>query len=351
VKPANTSIFIAALIVALTAGGAPLYAQVMNSPLAPVASGGDDKPWNQGVTHESRQAARDLFLEGNRLFRIPLFARAAEQYMTALRKWKHPAFYFNLALAELNVGQEVQAREHLVLALQFGEEPLGAEQFQEAQKQLREVESQLGRIRVTCPTPSAEITLDGGTLFTGPGSYEGWLKAKAHELTAKSPGYISEARRVIVSSGKLEDVELKLVTLSEATDTARRWATWKPWAVVAAGGAIVASAGVVHVLSSRNFSAYDEKFLHLPCARTAGCTDDDLGPDLSGQLSRAKLQQQIAVGGYIAGGSIVATGIVLLYMNRPRLLEQNGKRPSAVAVTILPVATPEVLGIWASFNH
>ncbi|HEX2690676.1 MAG TPA: hypothetical protein VHN14_28865 [Kofleriaceae bacterium] len=142
-------------------------------------------------------------MEGNRLFKIPLFGRAAEQYTAALRQWKHPAFYFNLALAQLNLGKDVEAHDSLEQALKYGEEPLGAERFQEAKKQLQEVERQLGRLHVTCQTLGAEVTLDGVLLFTGPGSYEGWVKAQDHEITAKNPDYLAQARRVTISPGKL----------------------------------------------------------------------------------------------------------------------------------------------------
>ncbi|TMQ23258.1 MAG: hypothetical protein E6J90_10935 [Deltaproteobacteria bacterium] len=103
---------------------------------------GDDKPWNRGVPLATREGARVVFLEGNRLFKVPLFAQAAEQYLAALTKWKHPAFYFNLAIAQLNLGQDLEARDSLEHALQHGAEPLGALEFQEAQKQLKEVERQ-----------------------------------------------------------------------------------------------------------------------------------------------------------------------------------------------------------------
>lgn len=136
-------------------------------------------------------------------------------------------FHLDLALAQLKRGQEIDARENLEHALQHGEESLGAEQFKEAQKQLREVERQLGRIRVSCQLVGAEVMLDGVALFTGPGSYHGWVKAKDHDLTAKKQGYRSEARRVTVSSGELQDIELRLPTLSKATNTSRRWAAWK----------------------------------------------------------------------------------------------------------------------------
>jgi tetratricopeptide (TPR) repeat protein len=282
-------------------------------------------PWSQGVAAEERQAARKLFLEGNRLFRVPLFAKAAEQYAAALSKWKHPAFYFNLALAQLNLGKEIEAHESLEHALEHGEKPLGAEQFEEAQKQLAEVKRQIGRIRVTCRTPGAEVTLDGATLFIGPGSFEGWAKAKSHVVTAKKTGYLSEARRVTVSPAALQDIDLRLITLSQATDASRRWAVWKPWAIVAIGGAITTAGGVLHVLSFRNFNDYDAQFSGLECVKQSdshGCSEEEIGSDLNNLLGRAKQQQAIAMGSYIIGSSMIIAGIVSLYLNRLQLTER-----------------------------
>jgi tetratricopeptide (TPR) repeat protein len=301
---------------------------------------------------ERRVAARALFREGNRLSRIPLFARAAEQYAAALSLWKHPAFHFNLALAQLNLGQEVEARASLERALAHGEEPLGAK-AQEARSRLQEVTRQLGRIRVTCRTPGAEVTLDGATLFIGPGSHQGWVKAAAHELTAKQAGFLSEARRVTVSAGELQDLELTLVTLTQATDASRRWAAWKPWAVAAAGATVAAAGGVLHALSARSFNAHDQRFLRLPCVtdphpRRPGCTQAEIGPDLNGQLSRAGQQQRMAVGAYLAGGSLIAAGVALLYLNRPHLAERGAPARSAA---IVPVASGDMIGVLMSVSR
>jgi hypothetical protein len=332
----------------LTYASGPLRAQSTSDP---TVVGGDDKPWTRGVSAETRQAARDLFLEGNRLFKIPLFARAAEKYTEALGKWKHPAFYFNLALAQLNLGQDVEAHESLEQALRHGVEPLGAVQFQEAKKQLQEVERQLGRIRVTCPTVGAEVTLDGAPLFIGPGSYEGWVKAQAHEITAKKPNYLAQAKRVTVSPGKLQELDLRLVTLGEAADTGRRWAIWKPWAVVGAGVVVAAASGGLHALSARQFSDYDQQFQQQSCAQMDGCTESEIF-ELNKQLSRATREQQLAVGGYVAGGSVIAAGVVLLYLNRPRLEEQEGAtRSSASSITVVPEVSRDTFGILVSVSH
>jgi hypothetical protein len=307
---------------------------------------GDDKPWNRGVPLPTREAARLVFLEGNRLFNVPLFAPAAEQYLAALGTWKHPAFYYNLAFAQLNLGQDLEARDSLEQALKYGPEPLGTEEFQEAKKQLQDIERHLGRIRVSCPTDGAEVTLDGATLFTGPGSKEVWVKAQPHEVSAKKAEYVTQAKRVTISPDTKATIDLSLSKLVED----RPWAVWKPWAVVGTGIAIAATGGVFHALSARNFNAYDKAFLALPCADT-GCMDSDISPKLGSQLDRARQEQRVAVGGYIVGGALVVTGAVLVYMNRPHLAEHGATGSSGKAVAMVPLISADTFGLLVMVSY
>lgn len=344
-KTTKPWIFIGVIVSGLMASRAPLHAQSAD---APSAAGGENMPWNQGVTGETREAARTLFLEGNRLFKIPLFAQAVEKYGEALDKWKHPAFYFNLAIAQLNLGQDLEAREHLEQALKYGAEPLGADRFQEAQKQLLEVQRHLGRIRVSCPTPGAEVTLDGVALFTGPGNHEVWVKAQAHEVAAKRADYVTQSKHVTAAAGKLEPLTLSLHKLIED----RPWAVWKPWAVVGSGVVIAVAGGVVHALSARDFKSYDATFVTLTClTKVPGCTEDAIYEEnkhLSSRLSRARLEQKIAVGGYIAGGAVIAAGVALLYLNRPHLMERED---TATGIAMVPVVSPDMLGVLVTVSH
>ena len=319
----------------------------------PMVSDETDKPWSQGVTAEERRAARQLFREGNRMFRLPLYAKAVELYTAALSKWKHPAFYFNLAIAQLNLGKEIEARENLQHALKYGEQGLAEEEFREAHKQLKELERQLGRIRVRCRTQGAEVSLDGVTLFIGPGSYEGWTKAKSHELTAKKSGYLSEARRVMVTPDNPQDIELKLVTLSEAADTGRRWAVWKPWTVVVVGGAVAIAGGLLHSRAFNEFKAYDNDVRDLCTTKPeSGCQSSDPAlKELVPELALAQREQAIAVGGYIVGGSLIAAGVVLLYLNRPRLVEQNASGLLGNQIAIIPTMSSDMIGAIMSGNY
>lgn len=315
---------------------------------APNIAGSEDMPWNRGVSVETRIAAREVFLEGNRLFKVPLFSQAALKYGEAISQWKHPAFYFNLALAEINLGQYVEARADLERALKYGEEPLRTDRFREAEKQLVEVERHLGRIRVRCPTPGAEITLDGALLFTGPGDREIWVKAQAHEVIAKQPGYATQSRRVTVVPGAREAVDLSLHKLVED----RPWAAWKPWAVVGAGVGLAAASGAVQALSARDFTAYDNEFVKLECA-AMGCTERQIGPRLNARLRRARLEKQLAFGGYVAAGVALASGVVLLYMNQPHLREQQGDdaNPGSTGIAVAPVVSVDMLGVTLTVSH
>lgn len=319
-------------------------ARVAADPAPAIKLDGDDKPWNRGVPLPVRETARDLFLEGNRLFHIPVYPRAADKYVAALARWKHPAIYFNLALAQLNLGQEVEAHDSLQQAVEHGADPLGPEQFAEAQRQLHELERQMARIRISCATPGAEVSLDGAVVFVGTGSRERWVRAAAHEVTAKRPDYLSEARRLTVAPGQVQDVDLHLITLSEAQDSGRRWRPWKPWAVVAAGGAIAIAGGVIHALSYKNFKDFDNGVSRLPCATAGGCTAQQIGPALGDQLSAANRDQKIAAGAYIAGGTVVAAGVLLLYLNRPRLAEDDGAHAPTGSVAIVPAISPDAIG-------
>jgi len=117
-------------------------------------------------------------------------------------------FHFEAALAQRRLDRDVEAHESLKRALRYGEVALEAEQFREVQKQLEEVERRLGRIRVSCRLEVAEVALDGVKLFTCPGSYEGWVKAKDHEFVTTRPGDQPQVRRVTVSAGELRDIDL-----------------------------------------------------------------------------------------------------------------------------------------------
>jgi hypothetical protein len=71
---------------------------------------------------------------------------------------------------------------------------------------------------------------------------------------------------------------------------------------------------------------------------------------MKAQLSRAQLERKLAIGGYIAGGSMIALGVVLVYLNRPHLLEQ-GAPDARNTVAVVPTLSANTVGVLVTVSR
>jgi hypothetical protein len=79
---------------------------------------------------------------------------------------------------------------------------------------------------------------------------------------------------------------------------------------------------------------------------------DEIGPALNDKLQRAERQQTIAIGSYVVGSVVIATGAALLYMNRRRLLEQGvDEAPPAGRISIAPTLSGDSIGVSVHIRH
>ena len=320
-----------------------------------VDAGGE--PWSEGVSLDQRQQARQLFLEGNRFFKIPIFPRAIERYEAAVAIWPHPRFYFNLAVAQLNHGDDVAARQSFERSLAHGDGALGQEQHAEARRLRAEIEGRLGRVRVTCTTRGAAIAIDGKHALdcAGDGELLVWLGPGAHELGATKSGYLPVTQEIAISAGDITPVSIALITLGEAHDESRRWPVWIPWSVLGTGAAIIAVGAGVHSRAASNYSAHDDRFVMLDCIVepdpiSPGCPAEAIPPDLDDTLRRADRQQRLAVGLYVAGGALLAAGVALQVLNRARPLERGSRESSPAMAEIVPVLSRDFVGASARLH-
>ncbi len=144
-----------------------------------------------------------MFLEGNRLFKIPLFAQAVEKYTEAIGKWRHPAFYFNLALAQLNLGQDVEAQRQPRGGHAARRGAAGRGRAPGGQEAARRDRAPPGPARGELPDARRGGHAGRrGAAHSGPGRREVWVKARAHEITAKQSEYVIQSKRVTVGPGR-----------------------------------------------------------------------------------------------------------------------------------------------------
>jgi tetratricopeptide (TPR) repeat protein len=293
-----------------------------------------ERPWARGVPRERQAKALELFRAGNAKLRDALYRVARERYLEALKVWDHPAIHYNLSLSLMNLDQPVEAWEHLQLALKYGAAPLDADKMDQALRYKGLVEKQLTRLTIRCSLEGSAVRLDGNTLFTGPGQWEGMVRAGAHSVVATHDGYVPAEKALTLLGGETRELEMTMFRTEDLTEYRRVLPVAVPW-VVLGGGAAVAAAGVGLQLAAKGaYAGYDAAVAACAAPESLGCT---LRPDIASRRSSGDTLQALAWTTFVVGGAAVITGSVLVYVNRPQayLRTVEVAQPTAALVPVL----------------
>jgi hypothetical protein len=306
--------------------------------------GGDNRPWAAGVSPAEQKAALLAFREGNAQLNDGLFAKAAELYRKALTHWKHPAIYYNLSLALMNVDQPVEAYESMQAATTFGEGPIDKDKFEHAKEYLLLLEKQIASIEVSCDKVGAKVSVDGKEVFVAPGTFKQRVRIGRHTFVADKKGYQTRINAPFIGPGEKFRIELKLYTAEELTRYNRRWqTTWMPYAVIGAGAAIGLAGVGLELGADAKYNDYDK--------RIAACNMNNMGCPSSTELTDLKASgdtmKTLGFVAYGVAGGTVAAGILLAVLNRPQaytirpeeLQAEQDKR-----ISIKPVISPTTAG-------
>ena len=299
----------------------------------------DDKPWAANVSAANQKNALALYQKGNTFFEQAQYKEAYAEYQQALALWDHPAIRYNAAVCLFNLDRPVEAYENMVAALRFGDAPLGHDLYKQGLNYKKLLEGQLAVLEIRADDEGATVSLDGKQLFIAPGRETRRVQAGDHQIVAAKPGYETATEPIRVPAGATRTIVLKLKPLAAARRLERRWANWKPWAVVVAG-AVVGAAGLAWWFPAKqDFEDYDAAFAS---ACRDGCTqalleekmETDAGLRLRGE-GQEKANISYALFG--VGGAGVAVGMVLVLLNQKRLGEpvvQPTVGPDRVGATI-----------------
>jgi hypothetical protein len=276
-------------------------------------------PWERGVTAQQMQQAHLHFQLGLALHKQLLLQEAAAEYEAALSQWKHPKIHFYLSRVWMKLGRPVATYEALLEALRWGRRGLAQHDYELARQMQRDLlGTQVAELEVACEEAGAEVTLDGTSLFIGPAQRRVIVSAGKHQIVARKPEHLTETRSIALFPGERKRIEVELRAVDEITKPTRLWASWKPWAVVGSGAVVLMAGGVMHRISATNFASYDREFTER-CMLGGGCPDGQVS-DLTDRLHWARRQQQIAISSYVAGGVTMACGLILVYLNKPKMV-------------------------------
>jgi PEGA domain len=271
-------------------------------------------PWSVGVTAAQKDAAHALLDAGNALFLQRDYAGALEQYRKAVAQWDHPAIRFNIVRCLIQLDRSVEAADNLKLALEYGAAPLEDAVYSEALAYQKLLAKQIADVAVSCAQAGVSVSLDGQPLLACPGTQTRRVAPGRHQLVGSKDGFLTKTSDVVIAGGETQTVSVELVPLSAAT-ISHRWAEWKPWVVLGSGLVVLGVGGLVEYQSSQDMAEFDRE-IAVACAGTGCGPGRPIPPSVASEQTRAKRENDIAIGVMSLGVAAAAAGGVLLYMNR-----------------------------------
>jgi tetratricopeptide (TPR) repeat protein len=306
------------------------------------------RPWAAGVSQADQKAAIDLFNEGNGLLRDAIFPKAAEKYREALGHWDHPAIYYNLALALVNLDQPIEMYRALEKAMQYGAAPIDQDKFDRAKSLKITVEKTLANVEYTVDVDGAKMVFNGKEVFTGPGTWKQLIPAGEHSVTVRADGYVTSQVTSKILGGETDKRTFVLFTADQLLRTKRLMPAWVPYTVGGLGAAIIGGGVLLHQSAKSKFDEYDAGI--KDCAAvdpTGGCTNPPAG--LPEKQTSANTTQTIAIGAYALGGVAFAAGVTLFVLNRPQTYRVDPKEVAeSEGVSVFPILSPGLTGIAAT---
>jgi len=295
-------------------------------------------PWSEKVSESDKASAKQLVDEGNALFVDKRFKEALDTYTRALARWEHPAIRFNIVRCLIQLDRSVEASDQLDQALAYGAEPFEPAIYDEALAFKKMLGNQIATVELACKQGGARVMLDGQPAIAAcPGAQAIRVQPGHHAVTGIERGFLTRTIEVVSVGGAHDRVEVTLDPLAGSAQVVHRWATWKPWLVFGAGAALAGFGGLLHTFAVNEMDEYDRE-VAAQCSHV-GCTGDT-APRPPGSAENIA-----AIGLMSAGVAALATGGVLLYLNRARTVYPD----EHAHVTVAPVAGGAALAVFGSF--
>jgi tetratricopeptide (TPR) repeat protein len=290
------------------------------------------KPWAVGVSDDRKATAQQHLDAGNALFLEHKYAEALEEYKQANASWEHPAIRFNMVRCLIFLERPLEASENLNLALAYGAAPYDEAIYGEALAYEKLLASQIGEVEINCDQDGVQLTFDGQALLACPGKELRRVLPGQHQIVGKKDGFLPRTVEIVVLGGKHEHEGITLEPLSKAARITHRWPTWVPWTVFGGGLAVGGIGELLQLQATANLASYTDQ-ISKGCATGCRVSNVEIG-----LRDRALLENKIAIGVAAAGIAAAATGIVMVYLNRGRVVYESSieRRFPTSRIDVLP---------------
>lgn len=296
-----------------------------------------DEPWYREPDADIPRA-KALFAQAVDKHQQLVRGDARDLYDQALELWDNPDIRWNLALVLEDLGQYLRAHEQLDVALRWGD-ALGAERLREVRDRMQALEARhLARIEASSDEPGAEITLDGQPWFRGAGRKSKLVEPGEHYVAARKEGFFPVTRSVSVAAGHAARGALAM-DADRLVET-RRWPAWRPWIVVTAG-AVVTVVGAELAWQASRYRDNARRSFPDACDQYKGC-DPRVTP---AGYDRAVTDQRLAIAAFVVGGTALAVGLTMAWVNQLEVHRTEAHAPDPIEV--MPVLSADQAGLSA----
>jgi hypothetical protein len=163
---------------------------------------------------DEKARAQVLLKEGAKLYEKGALAPALEKFNQAYAEYPSPKLLFNIGQASRDLGRLAEAMsafEHFLT--EATDAP--ADMTTEARKSVAELEGKLGKLRIQCAKPGAEISVDGKPVGLAPIAELIWVMPGSHQVTARHPATAPAIEDVEVNASWVHTVVITLQPLTK----------------------------------------------------------------------------------------------------------------------------------------
>lgn len=166
---------------------------------------------------DEKAEAKERFEKGVSLFKDEDFEAALVEFRAAYNAKPHFAVRYNVGICLFKLHRYTEAALELKAYLEEGGKKVPKGKKKEVRAILKELESLVGTLMVTCPVEGAEVWVDGEYRGKVPFMVPLKLDVGQHRVEVSAEGYETEVKTVDVPGGKEVSVEFELEESEEET--------------------------------------------------------------------------------------------------------------------------------------
>jgi tetratricopeptide (TPR) repeat protein len=245
-------------------------------------------------------------------------SRFQESYRTR-PSWKALS---GMALVYQQQGRYVEAIDTYERLLHDFGATLTDAQMSTVRRRLGELDQRVGVVVVKIAQPEAVVYIDGHEVSRGAGEVRVRVLPGPHTLVATLERHETLTRRIDAQPGHALPIDVRLgaervQVVVQQQRFERPYPTWVPWLTMGGGVLLALTGGGLHYAAIQDFDAFDAKVAaEVPVGGMALPVDDAF--KRSGER-----KQDAAISLYALAGVTAATGLVLLFFDRPRPVESR----------------------------